>query len=243
MQEVTKLIITLPFNYPENTVRRIGRALIEVIQERTSSGLDKHGNAFTTYSDSYRKSLVFKQARKTGRVNLRLTNRMLSSLKVIEVSTNYVVIGITEQEQVEKAYNHIIGDTLPQRDFLGVSPQELNKVLLNFPAAKEAELFEAWAEQQITDLKISQEKAEVSGREAITLEELEKIKARLYQEVDEENFISVSSLYKVLRTKQRINMFLSSANNFRQFFREIPAENKKGFLTFRSQRIKGIEIL
>ena len=76
----------------------------------------------------------------------------------------------------------------------------------------------------------------------ITIEQLERIKARLYQEA-EDNFISVSGLYRVLRTKKRINNFLKSANNYGQFFREVPSENNRGFLTFRSQRIKGIEIL
>jgi hypothetical protein len=61
--------------------------------------------------------------------NLDQTGSMLDSL-VYKVVGNSVKIGIFAKKQTPKAYNHNVGDTLPQRQFIPESDQVFKKDIM-----------------------------------------------------------------------------------------------------------------
>jgi hypothetical protein len=128
----TSIIIAVDTRYSEQQRRGIALQVIKRIIERTKKGIDKHGNEFAKYSKSYVNSLPFSLASKSQNVNLILTNNMLNSLQIIDSSTSgFVKIGISNRD-VLKAFNHIVGDTVPKRDFLGISDLELHIILAQY---------------------------------------------------------------------------------------------------------------
>lgn len=103
------------------------RDIIDKIITRTQQGLDINGRRFTAYKDSYRDSDTFKSMGKTGHVNLTLFSDMLNSIEYDYQGDN-VVIFISDSTEAAKAYNHNTGDTLPRREFFGVTQTELNGI-------------------------------------------------------------------------------------------------------------------
>lgn len=116
--------------------------LAEKIRERAESGkgleFSSDGNAKTVdlkspYSDKYADSLDFKAAGKLKRkVNMTLTGDMLASIQVEDRPGNKIAIVIDGEEEILKAYNHIIGDTVPKRPFFGVSKTDVKEVIRDF---------------------------------------------------------------------------------------------------------------
>jgi len=109
-----------------------GQAVIDRIVERTESSIDKKGDSFPGYSQSYKDSLVFQIYGKSGKVNLTLTGAMLSNMiprpKVVK---REVVIEFLSKLQNDKAHGHTTGATgrLPVRDFFGLPPEEEEAIL------------------------------------------------------------------------------------------------------------------
>lgn len=103
------------------------RDIIDKIITRTQQGLDINGRPFVSYKDSYRDSDVFKSMGKTGHVNLTLFSEMLNSIEYDTQGDN-VVIYINDSTEAAKAYNHNTGDTLPRREFFGVTQSELDTI-------------------------------------------------------------------------------------------------------------------
>ena len=62
---------------------------------------------------------AYKKVSGKNNANLELTGSMLDSLEVIpDYDSGLVTIGIFDPDETPKAYNHQVGDTLPQRQFL-----------------------------------------------------------------------------------------------------------------------------
>jgi hypothetical protein len=149
----TSIIIAVDTRYSEQQRRGIALQVIKRIIERTKKGLDKHGNEFAKYSKSYVNSLPFSLATKSQNVNLVLTNNMLNSLQIIDSSTpGFVKIGISNRD-VLKAFNHIVGDTVPKRDFLGISDLELHIILAQYKldTSKDNNIIFATEDNEITN--------------------------------------------------------------------------------------------
>jgi len=136
----TQILIPIDVRYTEYQRKSIALLIIKRIIVRTKQGYDKNNvafNSYSKYSKAYINSLAFKFAGKTDHIDLTLTSNMLNSLQVIDVSTpGFVKIGIVNRN-VLKAFNHIVGDTVPKRDFLGISDRELLDILKQFPLNKE----------------------------------------------------------------------------------------------------------
>ena len=111
----------------------IGQAIVDKILERTDANKAYGGgNLRSPYSRTYQHTLEFKAAgKKPGDVNMRLTGDMLSSLDV-ESGDGSVVKVFIGDDQVPKAYNHIMGVTVPRRNFFGIAKTEMDDILDQF---------------------------------------------------------------------------------------------------------------
>jgi len=115
------------------TRREIAEDLIDIINKRTAGGGGVNGSGkevdlISPYSESYAASDEFKAfGKKKNKVNMKLTGSMLASVDMISEDKNTIEIGI-DNEEAPKAYNHIVGDTVPKRPFLGLTSDDLNKV-------------------------------------------------------------------------------------------------------------------
>lgn len=109
------------------------------IIERTkdSEFLNDLSSNAKVYSKKYKDSLDFKAAGKSNKVNLTLTGDMLGLLE-LEVDGNEVELGWDDELEQLKASNHIVGDTVPKRDFFGLTAADIKKIKAEFlPDLKE----------------------------------------------------------------------------------------------------------
>lgn len=108
-----------------------GRRLVDKILERTAEGMDKDGKQFKGYKKSYIQSLAFEIYKSQGDpVNLRLTGQMLDSLDARAKGSFDVELFFIGAENNKKAEWNIEGtDTMPSRDFLGISIDEQIEIL------------------------------------------------------------------------------------------------------------------
>lgn len=120
----------------------LGQAIIDKIRARTESGegvkFDSRGRGRSTklkspYSEAYAKSDEFKAFGKSKtKVNMKLTGDMLGLMDITKIDGNKLEIGWDDREETLKAYNHLTGDTVPQRPFFGISKSELKEIKKEF---------------------------------------------------------------------------------------------------------------
>ena len=122
----------------------IGQKIIDRIIDRTlnSDGvvITKDGNVRkggkikpSKYSEEYAESDEFKAfGKQKNKVNMRLTGDMLGTLDIKDQSGSSIKIGWRDQVQNAKAFNHNTGDTVPKRQFFGVSSKELKEIANQF---------------------------------------------------------------------------------------------------------------
>lgn len=107
----------------------IGQAIIDKIIERTKSGVDINGKLFKGYSKVYVKSDEFKAFGKSkDEVNLTLSGAMLDTMDIISQDGNKITIGWDDDEEIAKAYNHNVGDTVSKRQFFGLKPKDVKQI-------------------------------------------------------------------------------------------------------------------
>lgn len=97
----------------------------------TSDGKVRAGRDLSKeeYSDEYVESDEFKAfGKQEGNVNMKLTGDMLGTVDVLEVGENDIKIGWNDPEENAKAFNHNTGDTVPKRQFFGISRSELEEI-------------------------------------------------------------------------------------------------------------------
>lgn len=117
--------------------RSIAESFIQKILDRTAKGIGVDGNGQevklkSPYSKEYTESLEFKAFDKSkNKVNMQLTGSMLSSIDLISVNNGIMTIGI-ENEDAPKGYNHMVGDTVPQRPFLGITDKDIEDIKKEF---------------------------------------------------------------------------------------------------------------
>lgn len=131
------------FRGKDNLKQLIGQAIIDRIVERSKNGEGvsiKEGTdqgrsvkLKSPYSKTYADSLEFKAAGKQKNdVNMTLTGQMLGSIDIKRIEGNKITIGWNDTEENNKAYNHIVGDTVPKRPFFGVTNKELRDLKSSF---------------------------------------------------------------------------------------------------------------
>lgn len=133
--------IQISKKYSQEEREAIAFELIDKIIERTKKGIDRKGNQFPSYSDSYTGSLDFKIAGKSkNKINLTLSGDMLADLQLLNHDKGEIVIGFENgSDSNAKAEGNIKGtygqktSTGKKRDFLGVQEKELREVLEKYP--------------------------------------------------------------------------------------------------------------
>jgi hypothetical protein len=115
----------------ENLRLKIAQAAMDKIIDRTQEGLDRNGRPFHKYSKSYMESLAFNLDKTGATPNLTLTGDMLGNMDVVDDDETSFTIAIDDMD-APKAFNHITGDTLPRRDFFGLSKSELDDLRSEF---------------------------------------------------------------------------------------------------------------
>ena len=92
---------------------------INLIIERTQSGVDRNGKAFTKYSEEY----ADLKGVSRGDVDMTFKGDMLSAIDGMS-DNGEIVLFINDENETLKAYNHNVGDTLPKRTFFGLTGAE-----------------------------------------------------------------------------------------------------------------------
>lgn len=120
----------------------LGQAIIEKIRDRTSEGrgmnFGKGGRGSplklkSPYSKEYADSLEFKAAGKSRtNINMSLSGDMMGLMDIKRQKSNSVTIGWNDNVENNKAFNHIVGDTVPSRPFFGVNKKELGEIKKEF---------------------------------------------------------------------------------------------------------------
>ncbi len=128
--------IVVSLGFTEDQRRSIGQAAVEFIVSRTKRGLGIDGvklqgpDGDGKYSKSYKDSNEFKAGGKSGsRVNLTLTGDMLTSMDVVDVSRDGIIIlGFTDDDDNDKA------SFMQEKNynFFGLSEREKRKILERF---------------------------------------------------------------------------------------------------------------
>lgn len=138
----TELIKEIDLN--QATGKKISTKLTEVIAEdivnfiveRTKSGKGMDGDRFPGYSPDYKKSLEFKIAGKTNKVDLTLSGEMLDSIEIIEAKNGKIKFGYSSSNDMAgRAEGNILGsyggkpNASKARNFLELSPKELSRIV------------------------------------------------------------------------------------------------------------------
>ena len=115
----------------------VAEELLNYIVERSKQGKGIDGEKFPGYSDAYKKSLDFKAAGKSSKVNLTLSGEMLDSLEVLSAKKGKIVIGFQKGSEMNaRAEGNILGtygqktpNEKKARNFLEISESELAKMI------------------------------------------------------------------------------------------------------------------
>lgn len=148
MAKWQRVAINIPKRFGPTERMAIAQEIIDYIVQRSKSGKDIDGNRFPGYSKEYVKSLNFKIAGKSkGSVDLTLSGEMLDSIKLLSESSGKVLIGFDrgDSELNGKAEGNQLGtygrsspDRKKARPFLGISQEDLKKILSRYPKDTEA---------------------------------------------------------------------------------------------------------
>lgn len=111
---------------------------VEKMVDRINTGRDVNGVLFKKYSKEYKDSLAFNAFDKSTTVNMQLSGDMLAAVNIINQDASKIKVGINNDE-APKAYNHQVGDTLPQREWFGWKDSELKSIAKEFRPATDGE--------------------------------------------------------------------------------------------------------
>lgn len=144
------------------TYVRFNENIIIEIAKRTKSGVDKNDVAFAGYSKKYRQSDNFKIFKGGKRKpDLTLTGNMLASMKgSYNKNKKRSTIFFPDDFNNAKALNHTTGETVPQRDFLGL-PKKVEEKLLR-EVVTQLERRESFGSISVADVLAAAQTLEVS---------------------------------------------------------------------------------
>ena len=137
--------IKIPAAYDSRERQAIASDILDYLRDRTAQGRGEGGQSWPgsagKYSKSYKNSLQYQIARKSGTVNLELTGDMLAVMRLIDDDKGAVVIGFEPNDpeagraegNIRGSYGKPTGNRSKARDFLSLSKEELQKILRNYP--------------------------------------------------------------------------------------------------------------
>lgn len=131
----TNETIDIPMDLDEDERAMVGTLIVERIIERTKSGVDKNGNPFPDYTETYA------EEKGSDSVDLTATGDMLSELSVLESGPGWVRVGYPDDHplagQVEGnvtgSYGSASANPSRAREFIGVTDEELELILAKVP--------------------------------------------------------------------------------------------------------------
>jgi phage gpG-like protein len=114
----------------EDIRQEIAQAVIDKIIDRTQSGKSLNGKPFKKLSEEYadRKMALVG----SSEADLHLYGDMFESMTLTDSTAEEIVIGFDDETQNAKAYNHDTGDTLPRRQFFGITEKEKREIRAEF---------------------------------------------------------------------------------------------------------------
>jgi hypothetical protein len=158
MNKWTSRKIKLSEKYTKSEREAIAYDLVTYIQKRTLRGKGKGNKSWTPpankYSKDYKKSLDFKFKRDKSKVNLELSGDMLSSIDLLKNRKGEIIIGISESDpdhgkaegNIRGSYGQPTGKRSKARDFLGIDPGEIKKILAKYPTKQKEKIKERVAQ-------------------------------------------------------------------------------------------------
>ena len=121
-------VVSVPSSFDLRQRNNVGRDVVALVRSRTRKGLSINNVPFSIlkpYSKEYVKSLDFKNAGKTSKVDLTLTGEMLNLLTVLGTGSGWVKIGFDDRDENNKAsWNRIHG-----RRFMGIADSDLRVII------------------------------------------------------------------------------------------------------------------
>lgn len=142
-----KVAIEIPKDYGPIERKAIALEIVDFIRNRTQSKrVDKDGKPFASYSKSYVKSLDFKIGGKSkSKVDLTLSGDMLGALDLLSHKSGKIIVGFENGSQENARADGNIRGTYgntkpvgPARDFLGISDEDLTKILKKYPVDRKS---------------------------------------------------------------------------------------------------------
>jgi len=100
---------------------------IEIILEKTSSGVDFDNKPFVEYAD-FTKKVRKEKGLPTSKPDLFFTGNMLSGMTSI-ADNDGAVIGFLDRDSSNKAYRHVLGNGVPVRDFFFINDDDGDELL------------------------------------------------------------------------------------------------------------------
>lgn len=141
-------VIKIDKLYNEQERRAIGQEILDYIRKTAAKGISPQtGKPFKAYSDSYKKSLDYKNVKgRSEKVTLSLSGDMLAELDVIENKKGELTIGYeTDNPAAEKAEGNQIGSygqdhgrSKFARPFIKINKDALAAILKKYPINDEA---------------------------------------------------------------------------------------------------------
>ena len=134
-------VIDIPSSYTPEEREAIAAEILERIRERSRKGIDKNGERFPGYSESYKKSLDFKNAGGASKPKLTLSGDMLAMLDLVSHKKGKLIIGYDPSDpeadvaegNIRGSYGQPTGSKKKARDFLGIPKSELESILAKYP--------------------------------------------------------------------------------------------------------------
>lgn len=150
--------IEIPKRFGPVERQAIATEVLDFIRTRSQEkGLDKNNRKFAGYSEAYQKSLDFKIAGKSKKVDLTLSGDMLGALDLISHKSGQLMIGFQNGTQENARADGNIRGTYgrgdgngPSRDFLGITKGDLNKIISKYPKERTAAVERARAVLNVT---------------------------------------------------------------------------------------------
>lgn len=141
--------LSIPVEYTKQEREAIAQEVIDFIVDRTQKkNVDWKGKPLPPYSDSYKKSLDFKNAGKSpGDVNFTQSGDTIASIELLENKKGKLVIGWENGSEANAIADGNIRGTYgndkavgPKRDILGIQDKDLQRILNQFPLNEPDEL-------------------------------------------------------------------------------------------------------
>ena len=141
-----RIKLDIPKDIKPKDRKDLAFAILEFIRDRTEAGKDKNNKAFKKYTNAYKDSVDFSIAGKSSKPNLKLSGDMLDDLDLLSDKKGQLLIGYENGSEnngkadgnITGSYGQANGNKKYARDFLGITPRDLTRVIKRFREEEES---------------------------------------------------------------------------------------------------------